>query len=144
VAQRSRTVREYLTELEQQNPVMELGEPFPTGPVSTTDPDAAWAVKGGPAVLAYYGNYLIDTASRVIVAAEATPARFRQEMLAARRMLQQVDKLRLRPESLGADKTYGSGEFLAWLLERNIQPDSGRESASATRSRCHPRSEGSR
>ena len=28
--------------------------------VSTTDPDAAWAIKGGPAMLAYYDNYLID------------------------------------------------------------------------------------
>jgi hypothetical protein len=111
-----------LAELEQQNPVVESEEPSPTGPVSTTDPDAAWAVKGGPAVLAYFDNYLIDTASRVILAVEATPARFRQEMLAAKRMLQQVDKLGLRPESLGADKAYGSGEFLAWLLERNIQP----------------------
>ena len=122
VAQLSRTVREYLAELEQQNPVVESEELPPTGPVSTTDPDAAWAVKGGPAVLAYFDNYLIDTASRVILAVEATPARFRQEMLAAKRMLQQVDKLGLRPESLGADKAYGSGEFLAWLLERNIQP----------------------
>jgi Transposase DDE domain len=43
-------------------------------------------------------------------------------MLAAKRMLQRVAKLGLRPESLGADKAYGSGEFLAWLLERNIQP----------------------
>jgi transposase len=79
VAQLSRTVREYLAELEQQNPVAEPGEPFPTGPVSTTDPDAAWAVKGGPAVLAYYDNYLIDTASRVISGggghAGALPAR---------------------------------------------------------------------
>src|SRR5271170_7402121 len=56
VAQLSRTVREYLTELEQQNPVVESDEPSPTGPVSTTDPDAAWAVKGGPAVLAYFDN----------------------------------------------------------------------------------------
>ena len=122
VAQLSRTVREYLTELEQQNPVVESDEPSLTGPVSTTDPDAAWAVKGGPAVLAYFDNYLIDTASRVILAVEATPARFRQEMLAAKRMLEQVNKLGLRPESLGADKAYGSGEFLAWLLQRNIQP----------------------
>lgn len=122
VAQPSRTVQEYLTELEQQNPVAESDEPSPTGPVSTTDPDAAWAKKGGPAVLGYYDNYLIDTASRVILAVEATPARFRQEMLAARRMLQQVDKLGVHPETLAADKAYGSGEFLAWLLERNIQP----------------------
>ena len=42
--------------------------------------------------------------------------------LAARRMLAQVEKLGLQPDSLGADKAYGSGEFLAWLLVRDIQP----------------------
>src|SRR5947209_940225 len=65
-AQVSRTVREYLAELEQANPVAEseeLEEPpgGTAGSVSTTDPDAAWtAAKGGPALLAYYDNYLID------------------------------------------------------------------------------------
>jgi transposase len=122
-AQVSRTVQQYLVELEQQNPVADSEEPPPSGPVSTTDPDAAWtAAKGGPALLAYYDNYLMDTPSRVILAVEATPARFRQETVAARRMLQQVKKLGLHPECLGGDKAYGSGEFLAWLLARNIQP----------------------
>jgi len=38
-------------------------------------------------------------------------------------MLAQVkEQLGVCPDSLGADKAYGSGEFLAWLLERNIQP----------------------
>ena len=46
--------------------------------VSTTDPDAAWAVKSGPATLGYYDNYLIDTTSRVILSVDASPARFRQ------------------------------------------------------------------
>jgi hypothetical protein len=110
VAQVSRTVQQYLAELEQQNPVADSEECSPSGPVSTTDPDAAWtAAKSGPALLAYYDNYLIDTHSRVILAVEATPARFRQETLAARRMLDQVDKLGLHPECLGADKAYGSG-----------------------------------
>ncbi len=53
---------------------------------------------------------------------EATPALSRQEMVAARRMIERVEKLGLRPESLGADKAYGSGEFLAWLLARGVQP----------------------
>lgn len=123
VAQVSHTVQQYLAELEQQNPVADPEEPHPSGPVSTTDPDAAWtAAKNGPALLAYYDNYLIDTHSRVIVEVEATPARFRQETLAARRMLERVKKLGLHPECLGADKAYGSGEFLAWLLARDIQP----------------------
>jgi transposase len=117
VAQLSRTVRGYLTELEQVNPVSDAEM------VSTTDPDAIWATKGsGTAMMAYYDNYLLDTSSRVILGVEATPALFHQETVAARRMIERVEKLGVRPESLGADKAYGSGEFLAWLLARDIQP----------------------
>jgi hypothetical protein len=32
--------------------------------VSMTDPDAAWAVKNGPATLGYYDNYLVDPTSQ--------------------------------------------------------------------------------
>ena len=61
-AQVSRTVREYLVELEQANPVSD------TEMVSTTDPDAIYTTKGsGRAMMAYYDNYLIDTTSRVIL-----------------------------------------------------------------------------
>ena len=58
----------------------------------------------------------------MILGVEATPALSRQEMVAARRMIARVEELGLRPESLGADKAYGSGEFLAWLLARGVQP----------------------
>jgi transposase len=117
VAQVSRTVREYLAELEQVNPVSDAEK------VSITDPDVILTTKGGgTAIMAYYDNYLIDTASRVILEVEATPALSRQEMVAARRMIERLEKLGLRPESLGADKAYGSGEFLAWLLGRGVQP----------------------
>jgi hypothetical protein len=37
-------------------------------------------------------------------------------------MMERVEKLGVRPESVGADKGYGSGEFLAWLLARGVQP----------------------
>ena len=37
-------------------------------------------------------------------------------------MIEHVTQLGVRPKNLAADKAYGSGEFLAWLLERNIQP----------------------
>ncbi len=117
VAQLSQTVQEYLAELEQMNPVSD------TEMVSTTDPDAILTTKGGgTAVMAYYDNYLIDTASRVILGVEATPALFHQETVAARRMVERVEKLGVQAESLGADKAYGSGEFLAWLLDRGVQP----------------------
>ena len=116
VAQISRTVKEYLAELEEVNPVSE-GEM-----VSTTDPDAVLATKGGgTAVMAYYDNYLIDTSGRVILGVEATPALFHQEAVAAKRMIERVKQLGVQPESLGADKAYGSGEFLAWLLTQGVQ-----------------------
>lgn len=118
VAQVSRTVAEYLSELEQNNPVLDAHT------ISTTDPDAVWAKKTGPAMLAYFDNYLVDTPSRVILGVEATPALFHQETVAvaARKMLERVQKLGIKPASLGADKAYGSGEFLAWLLGRGVQP----------------------
>jgi transposase len=116
LAQVSRTVEEYLSELEQTNPVSDANT------VSRTDPDAVWAKKTGPATLAYFDNYLVDTASRVILEVEATPALCRQETVAARKMMERLEKLGIQPVSLGADKAYGSGEFLAWLLARGVQP----------------------
>jgi len=116
MARISRTVAEYLTELEQGNPVANANL------VSTTDPDAILATKSGTIGMAYFDNYLIDTASRVILDVEATPALFHQETVAARRMVERVRKLGIPAETLGADKAYGSGEFLAWLLEQKVQP----------------------
>ena len=123
-AKLSRTVQEYLTELERQNPVAdsEGSRKKLQEKVSTTDPDATWAIKSGPAVLGYYDNYLVDTTSRVILSVDATPALFSQETLAARRMVEHVGQFGIQPQNLAADKAYGSGEFLAWLLARNIQP----------------------
>jgi IS5 family transposase len=112
----SQSVQEYLSELEETNPVAD------TKMVSTTDADAVWAKKVGPAKMAYFDNYLIDTRSRVILGVEATPALFHQETVAARKMVDQIHKFGIRPETLAADKAYGSGEFLAWLLEHGVQP----------------------
>jgi hypothetical protein len=71
--------------------------------------------------MAYYDNYLIDTTSRVVLGVEATVARFSQETAAPQKMVEQVQKLGLKPESLGADKAYDSGEFLARRLDRGVQ-----------------------
>jgi len=66
VAQVNQTVRQYLVELEQQNPTEE--PVHEQAQVSTTDPDSTYATKGGtPARLGYYDNYLIDNPSCVIV-----------------------------------------------------------------------------
>ena len=80
VAQISSKVKEYLTELEKENPVSKAEM------VSTTDPDAVLASKApGTALMAYYDNYVIDTSSRVILGVEASPALFHQQTVAARK-----------------------------------------------------------
>jgi hypothetical protein len=82
----NRTVREWLTELEAQNPVEE-----PThsqDKVSTTDADSTYATKGGtPARIGYYNNYLVDNQSCIIVGVQATGARLSEESRAAEEMI---------------------------------------------------------
>jgi transposase len=120
-AEVKRTVRQYLAELEQQNPTEEPVHEQER--VSTTDPDATYATKGGPARLGYYDNYLVDNRSCVIVEVQATAARLSQESVAARDMIARFAERRGHPpESVAADATYGNGEFLQWLLERGITP----------------------
>jgi transposase len=121
-AQVSQTVRQYLVELEQQNP---LEEPVhQQDQVSTTDPDSTYATKGGTrARLGYYDNYLVDNHSCVIVGVQATAARMSQETVAAQDMLTRFTLWQARePESVAADTTYGNGEFLQWLADRSITP----------------------
>jgi transposase len=115
-------VRQYLVELEQQNPVEE--PVHEQEQVSTTDPDSTYATKGGtPARLGYYDNYLVDNDSCVIVGVQATAARMSQETVAAQDMLTRFAQWQGRePESVAADTTYGNGEFLQWLVDRNITP----------------------
>ncbi len=121
-AQVNHTVRQYLVELEQENP---MEEPVhQQDQVSTTDPDSTYATKGGtPARLGYYDNYLVDNASCVIVGVQATAARLSQETVAAQDMLTRFAQWQGRePSSVAADATYGNGEFLQWLRDRGITP----------------------
>jgi transposase len=119
-AQVNQTVRQYLVELEQQNPTEE--PVHQQDQVSTTDPDSTYATKGGtPARLGYYDNYLVDNDSCVIVGVQATAARMSQETVAAQNMLTRFAAWQGRePESVAADTTYGNGEFLQWLADRNV------------------------
>jgi transposase len=119
-AQVNQTVRQYLAELAEQNPVEEPVQQQEQ--VSTTDPDSTYATKGGtPARLGYYDNYLVDNHSCVIVGVQATAARMSQETVAAQDMLTRFAQWQGRePESVAADTTYGNGEFLQWLAERNV------------------------
>jgi transposase len=116
------TLRQYLSELEEQNPVEE--PVHEQEQVSTTDPDSTYATKGGtPARLGYYDNYLVDNASCVIVGVQGTAARMSQETVAAQEMITRFAQWQGRgPASVVADATYGNGEFLHWLMERSITP----------------------
>jgi hypothetical protein len=121
-AQVHHTMRQYLVELEQQNPVEE--PVHQQDQVSTTDPDSTYATKGGtPARLGYYDNYLVDNPSCVIVGVQGTAARMSQETVAAQDMIARFAEWQGRdPASVAADATYGNGEFLQWLMERDITP----------------------
>jgi hypothetical protein len=116
------TVRQYVQELEEQNPVEK--PVHEQDQVSTTDPDSTYATKGGtPARLGYYDNYLVDNQSCVIVGVQATAARMSQETVAAQDMIGRFTQWQGRePVSVAADATYGNGEFLQWLLDRGITP----------------------
>src|SRR5579863_6578115 len=79
---------------------------------SITDPYAALSSKRGASEFAYYDNYLIDNQSCIIAGVMATPARLNQEIIAARHMLERVkERFGLQPESVAADKSYGTASF---------------------------------
>jgi transposase len=104
VAKVNRAVREYLAELERENPVE--APVAQQDKVSTTDPDSTYATKGGPARLGYYDHYLVDNASCVIVGVQATPARLSQESAAARDMIERYrEGYGYLPQTLAADTT---------------------------------------
>jgi transposase len=120
----SRPVAEYLAALDTALPP-DPDEPAPVDPasISPTDPQAALTCKHGPARYAYAINPLLDLDTDCILDVEATPARFSSEVAATRTLVSRAGtRLGIAPESLAADKAYGSGPLLDWLLKRNITP----------------------
>jgi len=92
---------------------------------SRTDPDALLYRKdvGEGAALAYIGNFCLDTGSRVILGAEASPGRTSGEWISGASMLDFVATvLGKMPEIVTADKGYGVGRFYAELERRGITP----------------------
>jgi transposase len=97
-AQVHQTVRQYLQEVKEQNPVEEPVHKQDQDQVSTTAPDSTYATKGGtPARLGYYDNYLVDNHSCVIVGVQATAARMSQETVAAQDMIARFGVARTSP-----------------------------------------------
>jgi hypothetical protein len=120
----TRPVREYLAALDAAEPPP-ADEPRKGTPkyLSPTDPAAAWSARNSPGRFGYETNYLVDTAHGVIIDVEATPARLSQEIVAAKQMLERAEHtLGHPPQRIAADRSYGTAPFLAWLLEREIEP----------------------
>jgi len=120
----SRPVAEYLAALDAALPVLP-DEPEPIEPkhVSPTDPQAALTRKHGPARYAYAINPLLDLDTDCILEVEATPARFAAEVAATRTLITRAKaRLGIAPAQLAADKAYGNGPLLGWLIDQGIAP----------------------
>jgi transposase len=111
---------------------------------STTDPDARLYRKGlgKEAKLAFMGHALMENRNGLIVGAVATRASGHAERLAA---LHLVEPHADRPQkiTLGGDKGFDTGDFVAELREINVTPHvaqntSGRRSAIDGRTTRHP------
>ena len=123
-AAQTRLVREYLEALAAAAP-RQPDEPQHDAPkhLPPSDPAAAWSNKHGTGVFAYETNLLVDTAHGIIVDVDATPARLSQEIVAAKVMLERTEEtFGFEPDCLAADKSYGTGPFLTWLLARGTAP----------------------
>lgn len=120
----SRPVAEYLAALDAALPVAaDEREPIEPKHISPTDPQAALTRKHGPARYAYAINPLLDLDTDCILDVEATPARFSAEVAAARTLITRAKaKLGIAPAQLAADKAYGNGPLLGWLIDEGITP----------------------
>ena len=92
---------------------------------SRTDPEALLARKsrGKEAHLSHSGHVLMENRHGLILAVDVGAADGTAERQAALGMLDHVKRRhRLRPRTLGADKGYDDGTFLATLDEKKIVP----------------------
>jgi transposase len=123
----SRTVRDYLTALDQE--LSTETDTYrrrrnPPKQVSLTDPKATWVARPRMrAFFAYDANYLIDNKLGIIVDAEGTCANRSDEIAITQTMIERVIRcFDLKPRRLAADTVYGNGKTLKWLMKRNITP----------------------
>lgn len=133
--------REYIETLEKENPVEKKAEERPWEPGedyphkgqkisnkthrSTTDPDARLSRKSFRATTDLYhgATYVMDNKSRIIMGADVGAPDLRTD---SQKALQQIRRMKwrykIKPESLGADKGYATGEFIRNILHEQIQP----------------------
>ena len=118
----TRAVREYLDALDRAEEP-EAGRKAPKV-ISPSDPASAWTAKANKRVQFGYGvNYLIDNEHAIIVDVEPTPARTFDEVRSTAIMLDRTKaRFGVKPKRLAADTAYGTGKFLGWLVDQEIEP----------------------
>lgn len=128
---------EYIEELERENPVTEEpwepGEDYPHRGQkisngthrSKTDPDARLARKSLKAnTQLYHGvTYVMDNRSRIIVGADVGKPDRKTDCEKALEQIRRIPfAFGIKPESLGADKGYATGEFIDTLVKERVEP----------------------
>ena len=128
---------EYIEELERENPVTE--EPWEPGDDyphrgqkisngthrSKTDPDARLARKSLKAnTQLYHGvTYVMDNRSRIIVGADVGKPDRKTDCEKALEQIRRIPfAFGIKPESLGADKGYSTGEFIDTVVREKVEP----------------------
>jgi transposase len=91
---------------------------------STTDPEARLYKKGdGQAARLYHmGHVVAENRHGLVMSVQMTEASGSAEPTAALEMLDGMNRLKLRPKTLGGDKGYDRSRFLIALEERQIRP----------------------
>jgi transposase len=91
---------------------------------STTDPEARLYRKGEgqPAYLSHSAHAITENRHGLIMAVEVDAADGHAERRASEAMLDDLQRRGVEPMTLGADKGYDDGAFIARLEERGIDP----------------------
>lgn len=128
---------EYIEKLERDNPVSEgpwepgddyphRGQKISNGTHrSKTDPDARLARKSLKSnTHLYHGvTYVMDNRSRIIVGADVGKPDRRTDCEKALKQLRRLPfSFGIKPESLGGDKGYSTGEFIDALVKEKVEP----------------------
>jgi IS5 family transposase len=129
--------KEYIEKLEKENPVedkpWEPGDDYPHRGQkisndthrSKTDPDARLSRKSFRATTDLYhaATYVMDNRSRVIIGAAVGKPDLRTDSKKALEQIRRIKwRYKIKPESIGADKGYATGEFIHNLINENIHP----------------------
>jgi hypothetical protein len=128
--------KEFIKKIEEENPVGDPWEPdedfkTPKGEKfnnkthkSKSDPDAQIAKKSNTGSnLCHSAHYLMDNRNRIIIGVKADKPDRKTEQLAALNLIREAKwKFGINPETVGADKGYGTGEFIMEMIKENIIP----------------------